>query len=336
MTRRAARVLAALAFLLLLAVGLRLLVTTGSLEIPQDWTVLTLRAQRIVSAIAVGGALAVSGVILQSMLRNSLASEYILGLSSGAGLGLVVWLYISYRLTGGIIEYNPPVIAPIIGATAALALVYALSQRRGMVEPASLILVGVIVGIVCSAFTSLFQHLLPDGGLAVYSRYLLGNLLDDVSQPRLWSVLSITACGTVVAAMLGRSFDAASLGPDEAATVGVNLGRLRIVSFLLAGILTGSTILLAGPIGFVGLICPHLVRRLAGANHRVLFIGSALAGATLLLVADSAVSFVSFAAGHMPIGVVTALIGGQVFIFMLRSRGPWMGVGGTGSGGGAT
>lgn len=321
MNTRGARLIASLATLLIVAAGVRLLVTSGGFAWPESWVYFELRAHSTIAAIAIGAALSVSGVVLQSMLRNPLASEYVLGLTAGAGLGVVVATYIAFRITGEIMSYNPPAAAPVIGAAGALGLVYALGRRGGVLDPTVLILVGVIIGIVCAALTTLFQYLLPDQGLAVYTRWLMGNISGDTPWPRLWGVLALAAAGTAVAAWLGPWFDAASLGDDEAASVGVPLRRLRVFGFVLASALTGSTVLLAGPIGFIGLVCPHLVRRLSGASHRSLMVASALCGSVVLLVADAGVTAFTVSTGHLPVGVLTALIGGPLFIVMLRSRG---------------
>ncbi len=318
MTPRALRTLLALGIALAVALAIRLLVTSGGVEWPTQWAVFDLRAHSAVSAATVGAALAVSGVLLQAMLRNPLASEYVLGLSAGAGLGVVVATYIAFRATGAIVSDSPPVYAPILGAAAALALVYFLGRRAGLIDPATLILVGVVVGIVCSALTTLVQHLLPDQGLAVYSRWLMGSISADTPWLRVWGVTALTILGTAAATWLGPSFDAASLGDDEAQSVGLNLRRLRLFALALASALTGATILLAGPIGFIGLVCPHLVRRITGPRHRALIAGSALCGGAVLLLADAGVTLLTLPSGHMPVGVLTALIGGPMFIILLR------------------
>lgn len=318
MTPRALRTLLALGFALVAALALRLVVTSGGIEWPTEGDIFYLRAHSAVSAATVGAALAVSGVLLQAMLRNPLASEYVLGLSAGAGLGVVVATYIAFRVTGAIVSDSPPVYAPILGAAGALAFVYLLGRRAGLIDPSTLILVGVVVGIVCSALTTLVQHMLPDQGLAVYTRWLMGSISAETPWIRIWGVAALTTLGTVAATWLGPSFDAAALGDDEAQSVGLNLRRLRAVAFALASALTGATILLAGPIGFLGLVCPHLVRRLAGPRHRALIAGSALCGGAVLLLADAGVTLVTLRSGHMPVGVLTALIGGPIFIILLR------------------
>jgi len=214
-----------------------------------------------------------------------------------------------------------PVLPPILGAFVMVALVYVLAQRRGVLEPGTLILTGVILSIIAGALTMFVRQLLPDAGVAMTARWLMGNLRDDFSLTS-WAITTgIIAIGLVASAKIGPSLDAAALSDDEARSVGLNLPRLRLVVFLIASAMTGAAVVAAGPIGFVGLICPHLMRLLVGPSHRALVLSSALAGAVLLVLADSAVTVVRFDSGRMPIGVLTALIGGPLFIMILRSGG---------------
>ena len=318
MTRRSTVTIIVFLVLLLAAALVRMSVTAGGFEWSGNGQIIELRGLRVCAAITIGAALATAGVLLQSMLRNPLASPFILGLTSGAGLGIVVATYIGYLAGGTIMAYRPALGAAVLGAFGALGLVYALSQRKGLIDPPTLILVGVIVSVVCGALTELFLHLMPDRGLAVYSRWVMGEISMETGWGRLALIGTVTLVGVVGAAAMGPALDAAALGDDEARSVGVRLGGLRAVSFAIAGVLTAGTIVLAGPIGFVGLICPHLARLVGGARHRALVVSAALAGATLLVVADIAVTVPTLSSGRMPIGVLTALLGGPVFIVLLR------------------
>ena len=316
--RRRTVVFVALSALLALAVGLRLFARAGGFAPSESGEILELRLMRVASAIPVGVALAVSGVLLQSLLRNPLASPYILGLTSGSGLAIAISLYVGYRATGNINQSSISVVPPILGALATIALVYALAQRRGLLEPGTLILTGVIVSIIAGALTMFVRQLLPDAGVAMTERWLMGNLRDDTTLLS-WSITTgIVAVGLAFSARLGPSLDAASLSDDEARSVGVNLARLRLTVFVLASAMTGAAVVAAGPIGFVGLICPHVMRLVVGPSHRALVIGGALFGAVLLVAADTVVTIVRFDSGRMPVGVLTALIGGPLFIAILR------------------
>jgi iron complex transport system permease protein len=282
---------------------------------------LDLRAARVVSGVLVGSCLAVSGVFLQSLLRNVLASPDILGLASGAGLGVMVAAYLGYLAGRGLA--SPDVLglsgagAAVVGALLALALVYALSARRGVLDPITLVLVGVGVSILASAGTMIVRHLLPDQGEAA-ARMLVGSLRDAQ-----WWELGVASIPALAGVGLGmasaRAMDAASLSEDEARSVGVPIGSLRAGLFVASGVLTAVSVMLAGPVGFVGLVCPHVVRLLHGPGHRVLIPGAALAGAALVVGCDVLVRAVDLGAGHLPLGVLTSLIGAPVLIGMLRS-----------------
>lgn len=278
-----------------------------------------IREQRVLAGLVVGAALAVAGVLLQCLLRNPLASPDLLGLASGAGLGVTLAAYVAFCATGEIAPQaaNPP--AALAASLAALAVVYLLSQRRALIDPISLILVGVIVAIMCSAATMFLQHLLPDRGLAV-GRWLLGALPDDAGWPQLGAIGAVTLASVLAAMLFAPAMDAASLGDDEARSLGVPLGRLRAFLFVASGVLTAGAVVLAGPIGFVGLVCPHLIRLGAGPGHRTLVLGSVLAGGALVVGADALVKSIDLGAGRMPIGILTSILGGPLFIVMLRRQ----------------
>lgn len=315
---------------LLLAVVIVLRLNTGPAPAPEAAElVMSLRTDRVIMGVIVGAALAVAGVLLQSLLRNPLASPDLLGLASGAGLGVMAVVYAAYLAglgiaatsvagdgSGGGVGWTTTT-AAIAGALGALALVYSLSQRRGLLDPVTLVLIGVVISIMCGSATALLKTLMPDQGLAA-SRLLLGTLSDDVPRPRVWVVGGLTLACTAAGVWAGRAMDAAALGEDEARSLGVRLGPLRTLLFILSGVLAAGSVVLAGPIGFVGLICPHAVRLLAGPSHRALVIGSALAGATLVVAADTATRLIDFGSGHPPISILTSLIGGPVLVLLLR------------------
>lgn len=317
MNRRQALTIALFAALLLAGVALRLFIG-GSDAL--DNGALEIRATRVIAGVSVGAALAVAGVLLQSLLRNPLASPDLIGLASGSGLGIMFTLYLAALAGNGIASMDSAATAPasLVGAFAALSIVYTLSQRRGLLDPISLILVGVTVSILCSAGIQLIRHLMPLNASLGTQSLLFGTLRDDTPPLALWSVAAITLVSTGIGALLGPAMDAASLGDDEARSVGLNLAGLRLILFSLSGILTAASVVIAGPIGFVGLICPHVVRLLAGPSHRTLVIASALAGAALLVFADSAVRAITLPTGRMPISIITSLIGGPTLIYLLR------------------
>jgi iron complex transport system permease protein len=280
------------------------------------------RAQRAAAGLIVGMGLATAGVLLQCLFRNPLASPDLLGMSSGAGVAVMLWQFLAYREQLGIAQSGFSSIgagAALPGALGALLLTYFLSQRRGLVEPVTLILTGVVVGVIAAAMVTLVQQLLPDRGVAA-SRLLLGSINDEVD----WRGVAL-AGGLTLACLLwawarGKALDVAALSDDEARSVGVALGRLRLELFLLAGALTSVTFALAGPVAFVGLVCPHVVRLAIGPHHRALILGAALFGGAMVVMADVLVRIVDLGTGRLPISVLTAMIGGPMLIWMLRRR----------------
>jgi iron complex transport system permease protein len=276
------------------------------------WTALAVGA-------SVGAGLATSGVLLQALLRNPLASPFILGISAGAGLGVMAALYaahvLGYRGAGPGTDMLPA----LVGALAVLATVYTLAQHRGWLDPVALVLVGVIVSAICGALIMFLQHLVPTGLHGEITRWMMGRIPESVPGATLALAGGVSIAGVVIAAVLGRAMDAATLGDDEARSVGLQLGRLRLWMFGLAGVLTAGAVALCGPIAFVGLIAPHATRLILGPRHGRLVLGSALAGVLLVVGADVGRQAVDLGGGRMPIGVFTALIGGPAFIWLLRS-----------------
>lgn len=309
MAARATITLLLMAAALVLAVVLRLLIGEDGLSVPAG-DVLEIRLLRVVIGLVVGAGLSVAGVALQSLLRNPLASPDLLGLASGAGLAMAISALVAGAFPGEL--------AALVGSMGALAVVYLLAQRGGLVEPVSLILVGVIVGIICGAAASLVHHLMPPNARVGSFRWMFGALDETTSWARLAVIGVVTAIGIVMVWIHGRAMDAASMGDDEARSVGVSLSRLRLVLFVVSGVLTAGAVVLAGPVGFVGLVCPHVVRLGAGPAHRPLVIGAVMAGAALVVGADALVRAVSLPSGNLPIGVLTALVGGPVFLVLLR------------------
>ncbi len=310
--------LPALALLLALAIAARLFAGDAVGGLHGIWE---LRVQRIIIGTLVGSSLGIAGVLLQSLLRNPLASPDLIGPTAGAGLAVMARAYVAHALgfatTGALSGAAANAPAALVGAVGVLALVYTLSQRRGLVEPISLVLMGVIISILCGAATMFLANLLGEEGFRV-ARWSIGALSEETSTATLVAVGAGVGLGLVAGMALAPAMDVAALSDDEARSSGLSLGRLRFYLFALAGMLTAGSVVLAGPVGFVGLVCPHLVRLLAGPSHRTLVLGSALAGAALIVGADALTKAINLGGGRMPIGILTALIGGPVFILLLR------------------
>jgi iron complex transport system permease protein len=295
-----------------IAVALRLMAGSNGWGLASDPAIHQLRLDRVYIGALVGASLGLSGALLQSLLRNPLASPDLMGLSAGAGFAVTLRTWQAGSLLGASAAAFPA----LIGAMGALIFVWFLSQRRGIIDPITMILVGVILSVILGAATMLVVSLMPDRGFSV-SRWMMGTLREQVDPTTLiaCALILLTVVGWSISA--ARSFDVMSLGEDEAKSIGVSVSVIRAGQFIGAGVLTAISIVLAGPIGFVGLVCPHLVRLLAGPGHRTLVIGSVLCGIALVVGADTLVRAIPTDAGRIPIGVITSLIGGPMFLVML-------------------
>lgn len=272
--------------------------------------VLELRLPRALSAFAVGGLLALSGAILQVLLRNPLADPYVLGVSGGASVAALVAIMLGLPAAGvdGLAA---------LGALAACLLVYTLAQGPGGWTPTRLLLTGVVVAAGAGSVVSLLLALGDETRLRGMVFWLLG----DLSRSERWPwLMSLLAAGAAAGVVLGRQLNVLARGALQAASVGMDVRRLQILLFIGSSMLTGSAVSAAGSIGFVGLVTPHLVRLALGSDNRVVLPASALLGGVLLMAADLAAR-VLIAPRQLPVGALTALVGVPLFLaLMYRQR----------------
>lgn len=278
------------------------------------------RCMRMSIGLVVGVALAGSGVSLQALLRNPLAEPFLLGLSSGAALGVMTNLYVSFTL--GLTLATTPV-AALLGALATMAVVYLAGRRRGVIDPLGLLLVGVVLSTINGAVIMLLNYLAAGKPAALrddLARWMMGYLNENLERQTVWIVAAVTGVALLALLKHGRAMDVATFSESEALSMGVNLPRLRSFLFLVASVLAAGTVILAGPIAFVGLVCPHLGRLLVGPRHGPLLLAAAMLGGMLLILADAAGASMNvfFGVGQVPVGVFTAMVGGPVFLWMLR------------------
>ncbi|MSR29818.1 MAG: iron ABC transporter permease [Phycisphaerales bacterium] len=320
---RRALAIAGLAALLLVGCAARLLVghagPDGALTfgLPSE-TIAPLRVGAIASAAAAGMCLGLSGLLLQALLRNPLAAPFILGLSAGAGLATTIAAWFSGAIAAIGLAWLANSLAGTVGALAVLAIVAALGRRSGVLDPLTLILAGTVISTICGALTLLVQSLMPPSTRGDSWTWFMGQVPEIPDWPLVWVAVALVALCAVVATRLGDELDAASTTDDEATSLGVSLGRLRIVLFTGAGALAAASVALCGPIAFVGFVAPHLARGLMGSRHGALAVASPLAGAAILVWADALRQGIDFGAGRLPIGVLTALLGGPVFLSIMR------------------
>ncbi len=314
-----------LAAVLVFAAALRLMIgrlwTGSGWEVEFAWpdpAVSAFRLNAIAVATTVGASLGVSGLLLQGLLRNPLASPFVLGLSSGATLGLAISMWATAALGFTAMTGLGSVGPAFVGAMATLMVVGLAGRRRGGLDPITLVLAGVVVSSVCGALLMLVHHLLPPGSRGDLIAWTMGRI-DEQPDPRLLIGSAALLAATVAMATLrAGSLDVAGLGDDEARSVGLDLARTRLVMLLGAGLLAAASVALAGPIAFVGLVAPHAARIVAGPSHRQTVLGSALAGAAILVLADAARQPIDFGAGRLPVGVLTAILGGPAFLWLLH------------------
>ena len=275
-----------------------------------DAIVYDLRLPRALSAFAVGGLLALSGALLQVLLRNPLADPYVLGVSGGAAVATLTGMLLG--LAGVLLHA-----LAFIGALLSMTLVFGLVHRQQSWSPTRLLLTGVIVAAGWGALTTFILAIAPSSNLHGMLFWLMGDLAES-GTPH--SALIILAVGFIISWPLGASLNRLARGELAAAALGENPVRLRMQVYVLASLLTASAITVAGSVGFVGLVVPHLLRLLGSTDHRILLPQSVLFGGCFLMLADTA-SRTLIAPVQLPVGVITALLGVPVFLYLMsRSK----------------
>ncbi len=318
--RRALFVLALLAVAAMLSLLVSLAVGSVALAPDAVWVALygegdsmavevvrNLRLPRALAAFACGGLLALAGALMQVLLRNPLADPYVLGISGGAAVGALAAMLLGVSANFGLEA------AAFAGALAAMWLVFGLARGDGSWTQTRLLLTGVIVAAGCGAAVALMLSLAPDQKLRGMLFWLMGDA-GEAAAPL--PTLLILAGGLLVALFFARELNLLTRGPLLAATLGANVARLRLMLYFLASLLTATAVTSVGSVGFVGLVVPHLVRLALGNDQRLLLPAATLAGAALLTLADTLARSV-IAPQQLPVGVLTALIGVPVFLFLL-------------------
>jgi iron complex transport system permease protein len=291
-----------------------------------DATILfQLRLPRAILAAIVGAALAGAGVALQALLRNDLAEPYVLGVAGGAALGgtlvILAATAAAHALGPGaaLLAHGTPVaLGAIAGAGGSALLVFGLSRTHGGSRPETALLVGVVFNAFVSGVITILRLLVPPDQAARLMYWLLGTIAYQGAGALASGGAAVAAALGLLVAFSGR-LNLLTLADEEAASLGVDVGRTRAWVFLGASAATGAAVALAGMIGFVGLIVPHLVRRVTGPDHRLLLPASALLGAAFLVLADALARVLFLPLGtEPPVGAVTAFLGGPFFFWLLR------------------
>ena len=300
-----------------IVLGLCLMMGSSGFGIPSDRAITDIRLFRVLCGFITGAGLACSGVVLQALLRNPLAEPYVLGVSSGAGLGAAIAI-----TTGAATAFIFAVpVSAFIFAVITLTLVYLLGSRGGRLSIYGLILSGVIVSALCLSLLMFIVAVAPREGLHDIIWWMLGNL-EVYSKPLLAVASTVVLLGLIAAWIISPELNALSLGSDMAHNVGIRTKAAISVGLALATLITSAAVSVSGLIGFVGLVVPHVVRSLVGPDHKRLIPVTALAGGLFLALCDGVArsAFGSLGIPEIPVGVITALIGGPFFLIILTTQ----------------
>ncbi|HEX2988809.1 MAG TPA: iron ABC transporter permease [Chloroflexota bacterium] len=294
----------------IIAVGCMALGSTG-FGWPKTEMIWSLRREATLVASLIGASLALAGVTYQAVLRNPLAEPYLLGVSSGASLAVFAWSTISFATL--YLASISQQAAAFLGGIGTLAIVFLLAQRRGRLEPLTLLLVGVIINAINGALFLLVFFLARSTDLQKAFRFLAGGLQPDLAQSQVLTVAILFAVSLAILLIISGQLNISMLSEAEAQSLGVRIHRLRWMAMVVASLATASAMAISGPIGFVGLVCPHLGRLLVGNDQRKLIPVATALGASLLAIADAC----SRTMGQLPVGVLTGFLGGPFFLFLL-------------------
>jgi iron complex transport system permease protein len=302
--------------------ALAAVLNNASLDDATATIILDLRLARSILAACVGAALAVSGTAFQGFFRNPLADPYVIGASSGAAFGAALAIALGIGAIGPV---SGPAAAAFAGALAAVALAFSVSRLGGKTPPAAaLLLAGTALSALFSAALSLVI-VVKDKELHRVYYWLLGGFAGS-SWKELASALPVMFVGCLLVWLAARPLDLLAFGEEAAGGMGLDVGRARALIAAGASLAAASAVAAAGIIGFVGLVAPHVVRLLIGPSHRRLLPASALAGALLVTLADTAARSVA-APIELPVGVITSLIGAPFFLYLIAKKGRLLGGG---------
>ncbi len=318
-----------MALILLLVISIVISLSSGEVKISwqqlpeilsnkesMEYTVLSkIRIPRLVLAISVGGALSLSGAILQGIYRNPLVEPYTLGISGGAALGIAVAIVFGIQAAG----YMVLPVFGFSGAIATLFLVYFLSMRRGGLSINSMLLIGVMVSFVSSSAMMFLMSITTTDNIQSIVFWVMGSL-DELNILLIRIAFYSAFSGLVLSYFFARSLNALRLGEVKAKHLGINTSVTIKLLFLIASLLTGVAVSVAGVIGFVGLVIPHIIRLIIGNDYRIIIGSSFLGGAIFLILSDTLARTI-ISPNELPIGVITGFVGGLVFIVVLsRSK----------------
>jgi iron complex transport system permease protein len=274
-----------------------------------------IRLPRIILGFAIGGSLSLAGVILQGMFRNPLVEPYTLGISGGAGLGVSLNIVLRLHQKVGVLSLP---LSGFLGALSVVFFLYFLSTKRGVLKIHNLLLYGVMISFISSSLIMLIMAISRVEDLHGIIFWMMGSL-EEPNGFLISLTLLLSILGLILSYLFSISLNALSVGEEEALHLGIDVEKTKRFLFLLATLLTGMSVSVAGMIGFVGLVVPHFVRFFIGRDHRILLLGSFLCGSSFLILCDTLARTV-IAPSELPVGVITGILGGSLFIYALGKR----------------
>jgi iron complex transport system permease protein len=274
-----------------------------------------IRLPRILLGLAVGGSLSLAGAILQGIFRNPLVEPFTLGISGGASLGVCLTIVFKLHILFGIVAFP---LAGFAGAVVTMVFVYILSSKKGIMRIQGILLTGVMISYISTSMVMLIMSVSKSEDVHGIIFWIMGSL-DEPNSSLIAIAIIFSLIGLACSYLFCMDLNAFALGEEEAIHLGVNVERTKRILFLIASILTGISVSVVGIIGFVGLIIPHLIRLFTGPDHRILFLASFLAGGAFLVVCDTIARTV-ISPLELPVGVITGIIGGMVFIYALNKK----------------
>ncbi len=276
-----------------------------------------IRVPRILLAMLAGMGLSLGGVVFQAIFRNPLATPFTLGVAGGASLGVTLAIFLGLNLT--ILGVSGVSLAALIGAMGAIAVVYGIARATGNISPNTILLGGVAISFFFASLILLLQYLGDMSDSFRILHWLMGDL-SRANADTIFQVLPFVASGALITGFLHRELNLLSINDDLAASCGLHVERMRMILFLAVSLMIAGIVTVCGPIGFVGIMAPHICRLIVGSNHRNLVPASLLFGGIFLAICDTLARTISTSA-EVPVGIITAILGGPFFLWLLFRKG---------------
>ncbi|MCP4520694.1 MAG: iron ABC transporter permease [Cytophagales bacterium] len=289
------------------------LMTNGNYQVNQETVFWSIRVPRVLAGGLVGAGLAISGACMQGLFRNPLADPGLIGISAGASLTASIFIVLGLNI--GILGYYGLSVATFLGASFTTWIVYRLAQTNGKTLVSTMLLAGVAINALAGACTGFLTYLSDDAQLRSLTFWLLGSL-GGANWKNVMALIPFVIIPVLFIPSLGKQLNAFALGENEAAYMGVNVSRLKVIVIILTTMAVGASVAIAGMIGFIGLVIPHILRLITGPNHKILLPASMLLGAIVLILSDL-LSRTIFAPTELPIGIITSLLGTPLFLSIL-------------------